>query len=109
MGTVLGQIDGLVSSGDIDWALLTMGLAGGLTLFLIGMSRTTDALKALAGDRLRGTLARLSTNRVTGMGTGALTTAIIQSSSVTTVVVVGFVSASLLSLGQAAPVIIGAN
>ncbi|HSL57404.1 MAG TPA: Na/Pi cotransporter family protein [Acidimicrobiales bacterium] len=109
MGTVLGQAGGITSTTDIDWTLLVMGLAGGLTLFLLGMGRTTDALKALAGDRLRATLARFSTNRFTGMGTGALTTAIIQSSSVTTVVVVGFVSASLLSLTQAAPVIIGAN
>lgn len=99
----------LAATDDIDWLELGMGLAGGLVLFLLGMSQVTDALKAIAGDRLRWTLAKLSTNRMTGAATGTVVTAVIQSSSVTTVLVVGFVAASLLSVVQAAPVIIGAN
>jgi phosphate:Na+ symporter len=96
-------------AGEVDWLILAMGLAGGLALFLIGMGRVTAALKAVAGDRLRSTLARLSSNRVTGAATGAAVTAVIQSSSVTSVLVVGFVSANLLSLTQAASVIIGSH
>ena len=92
-----------------DWPTLIMGLAGGLTLFLIGMGQVTDSLKALGDDRLRWALARLSSNRFLGATTGGVITAIIQSSSVTTVLTVGFVSAGLLSLVQAAPIIIGAN
>ena len=94
---------------SIDRVTLGMGLAGGLALFLIGMSQVTDALKALGDDRLRWTLARLSSNRVLGATTGAAVTAVIQSSSVTTVLTVGFVSAGLLSLWQSASVVIGAN
>lgn len=94
---------------SIDWFELGMGLAGGLALFLLGMGQITVALKAVAGDRLRVVLAKLSSNRFMGAATGSVTTAVIQSSSVSTVLVVGFVSASLLSVTQAASVIIGAN
>ncbi|MDH3295190.1 MAG: Na/Pi symporter, partial [Acidimicrobiia bacterium] len=94
---------------DIDWGTLLMGLAGGLALFLVGMGQVTEALKALGDDRLRWALARLSSNRFMGATTGGLVTAVIQSSSVTTVLTVGFVSAGLLSLTQAASLIIGAN
>ncbi|MEE9417255.1 MAG: Na/Pi cotransporter family protein [Acidimicrobiales bacterium] len=93
----------------VDWSDLILGLVGGLALFLLGMERVTNGLKALAGDRLRWTLAKLSSNRFAGMATGGVVTAVIQSSSVTTVLAVGFVSASLLSLTQAASLIIGAN
>lgn len=92
-----------------DWVSLGLGLAGGLALFLIGMDQMTDALKALAGHRLQRILSALSGNRVTGALTGAVSTAALQSSSVTTVLTVGFVSAKLLTLTQAASVIIGAN
>ncbi len=94
---------------DIEWWKLIMGLAGGLALFLLGMGQVTEALKALGDDRLRWALAKLSSNRVMGATTGAAVTAVIQSSSVTSVLTVGFVSAGLLSLTQAAGVIIGAN
>ena len=97
------------ASSSIDWFDLFMGLAGGLALFLLGMGQITVSLKAVAGDRLRTVLARLSSNRFMGALTGAVTTAVILSSSVSTVLVVGFVSASLLSVTQAASVIIGAN
>ncbi len=93
----------------IDWVDLTMGLAGGLALFLLGMGQVTDSLKALGDDRLRSALARLSSNRVLGAATGGGVTAVVQSSSVTTVLTVGFVSAGMLSLTQSAGVIIGAN
>ncbi len=93
----------------VDWVDLAMGLAGGVALFLIGMGQITVSLKVVAGDRLRAVLARLSSNRIVGAVTGSITTAVIQSSSVTTVLTVGFVSASLLSVTQAASVIVGAN
>jgi phosphate:Na+ symporter len=97
------------AASDIDWLTLFMGLAGGLALFLLGMGRVTASLKELAGDRLRSTLARLSSNRIVGAATGATVTAIIQSSSVTSVLAVGFVSVNLLSLTQASSVIVGSH
>lgn len=86
-----------------------LGLFGGLALFLFGMERLTIALKAVAGNRMRYYLERLTTNRVRGAVVGAGVTAILQSSSITTVLVVGFVSAGLMSLGQSVGVIMGAN
>ena len=79
---------------------LVMGLLGGLALFLFGMEQMTSALKELAGDRMRFFLGKLTGNRVTAAATGAFVTAVIQSSSVTTVLVVGFISAGLMSLSQ---------
>ncbi len=92
-----------------DWVALAIGLTGGLALFLIGMDQMTDALKTLAGHRLQRILTALSGNRIAGAATGAITTAALQSSSVTTVLTVSFVSAEMLGLTQAASVIIGAN
>jgi Na+/phosphate symporter len=69
------------------------GLLGGLALFLYGMDKLTAGLKAAAGNQMKLLLARLTRNRVLGAITGAFVTAVIQSSSVTTVLVVGFVSA----------------
>ncbi len=94
---------------DIDVFLLLVELFGGLAIFLLGMDRMTEALRLIAGSRMRDVLARLTTNRFAGMLTGAGITAVIQSSSVTTVLVVGFVSSGLMSLVQALGVIIGAN
>ncbi|MCZ6679674.1 MAG: Na/Pi symporter, partial [Candidatus Poribacteria bacterium] len=88
---------------------MAMTLFGGLALFLFGMEQMADALKAVAGERLKFFLARLTTNRVTGAITGAVVTAIIQSSSVTTVLVVGFITAEVMSFSQAVGVIFGAN
>jgi len=88
---------------------MLMGLAGGLALFLFGMEQMAEALKSLAGDRLKNVLARLTTNRLSGAFTGAAVTAVIQSSSVTTVLTVGFISAGVLSLSQAVGIIFGAN
>jgi phosphate:Na+ symporter len=93
----------------IDWAVMSMGLFGGLALFLYGMEMMSDALKAVAGERMKDILAKLTTNRFMGAVTGAFVTAIIQSSSVTTVLVVGFITAGLMSLAQSIGVIMGAN
>lgn len=93
----------------LDWGSMAMALAGGLALFLFGMEQLTTALKAAAGARLKDVLARLTRSPATGALTGALITAVIQSSSVTTVLVVGFVSAGLMGLPQAIGVIMGAN
>lgn len=92
----------------ISLATLTAFL-GGLALFLFGIERLTSDLKQAAGDRLRSILVRLTGNRFLGLLSGAMITATIQSSSVTTVLVVSFVSAGLLTLTQAIPVIIGAS
>ena len=92
-----------------DWVALVVGLFGGLALFLFGLEQMTAALKAVAGDRLRLLLKRLTTNRLTGLATGAFVTAVIQSSSVTTVLVVSFVSSGLMTLAQSVGVILGAN
>jgi phosphate:Na+ symporter len=96
-------------SPELDVWVMSMGLVGGLALFLYGMELMADAMKALAADRLKDILARLTTNRFLGALTGAVVTAIIQSSSVTTVLVVGFITAGILSLSQAVGVIFGAN
>jgi len=88
---------------------MTLQLLGGLALFLYGMEKMTDGLKAAAGQQMNTLLARLTGNRLLGALTGAIVTAVIQSSSVTTVLVVGFVSAGLMTLVQAVGVIFGAN
>jgi phosphate:Na+ symporter len=94
---------------DIDLFLLLITLFGGLALFLLGMDRMTEALRVVAGDRLRGVLSKLTSNRFVGMATGAGVTAVIQSSSVTTVLVVGFISSGLMTFEQSIGVILGAN
>ena len=87
--------------------ILTM--LGGLCLFLFGMNVMGDALERRAGSSLRTILGKLTTNKALGFLTGLIVTAIIQSSSATTVMVVGFVNSGLMSLGQAINVIMGAN
>lgn len=109
MTHLLAAASGLQENSDIDVVVLLMTLFGGLALFLHGMDRMTEALKAVAGDRMRSILARLTSNRFFAVGTGAGVTAVIQSSSVTTVLVVGFVTSGLMTLAQAAGVIMGAN
>ncbi|MBU0551787.1 Na/Pi cotransporter family protein [Myxococcota bacterium] len=84
-------------------------LLGGLGLFLYGMSVMSEALQNVAGERLRGFLRKLTKNRFAGIFTGFAVTTIIQSSSATTVMLVGFVSAGLISLTQAIGVVMGAN
>lgn len=82
---------------------------GGLGLFLLGMSLLTDALKALAGDSLRGFLARFAGGRLSALASGAALTALVQSSSATSLATIGFVSAGLLSFEQGLSVVLGAN
>ena len=84
-------------------------LTGSLGLFLYGMKIMSEGLQKLAGDRLRGILTAMTTNRLTGVLTGMSITALIQSSSATTVMVVSFVNAGLLTLSQSISVIMGAN
>ena len=84
-------------------------LLGSLALFLYGMKIMSEGLQKFAGDRLRKILTAMTTNRVTGVLTGVLVTALIQSSSATTVMVVSFVNAGLLTLSQSIGVIMGAN
>ena len=84
-------------------------LIGAIGMFLYGMKIMSEGIQKAAGDKLRSILSAMTTNRVTGVLTGFLVTAIIQSSTATTVMVVSFVNAKLLSLAQAIGVIMGAN
>ena len=88
---------------------IILSMAGGLGLFLYGMRIMSDSIEKVAGARLRGILERLTTNRFTGMLVGVLFTAVIQSSSACTVMVVSFVNSGLMTLTQAAGVIFGSN
>ena len=97
------------ADGALPVAAMLMAFAGGLALFLHGMDGVTSGLKGLAGGSLSRLLARLSGNRVAGVATGVAVTATIQSSTVTMVLVIGFLSAGLLTLSQSVGVIIGAN
>lgn len=97
------------TSNPLEVGTIIMGLFGGLAIFLYGMEQMTDALKLVAGSGMKNILARLTTNRFKAAFAGAFVTAIIQSSSVTTVIVVGFISAGLMSLSQSVGIILGAN
>lgn len=88
---------------------LVFFVLGGLGLFLYGIKLMSEGLQVLAGDRLRRIISAVTDNRVLGVGTGLLVTMIVQSSSVTTVMVVSFVNAGVMQLSQAASVILGAN
>ena len=92
-----------------DYLTIGMKLLGALGLLIYGMRMMSEALQKMAGPQLRHILARMTTNRLTGMLTGTLVTCAVQSSSATTVMTVSFVSAGLLTLGQAISVIMGAN
>lgn len=94
---------------SLEFLPAVFGLLGGLALFLFGMEQMTNALKTVAGRRMKNLLARMTSNRIMGAITGAFTTAVIQSSSVTTVLIVGFISAGLLQLKQAISIIMGAH
>ena len=86
-----------------------LNLLGGLSLFLFGMNVMGQALERRAGSNLRTLLGKMTTNKAAGLLTGLAVTAVIQSSSATTVMVVGFVNSSLMTLGQAINMIMGAN
>lgn len=85
------------------------GLVGGLAMFLFGMNMMSEGLQKAAGEKMKSILAMLTKNPILGVLAGALVTAVLQSSSATTVMVIGFVSAGLMKLPQAISVILGAN
>jgi len=97
------------ANGDHNWVRMGLELIGGLALFLLGIDQLSDGLRVAAGDQIKAILKRFTSTWVTGAMTGAAITALIQSSSVTTVLVVGFVSAGLMTLPQSIGVIFGAN
>ena len=95
--------------GDMNLLQVLGMLAGGLALFLFGLGLLTNALKTIAGARLQSVLGSLTANRFRGVLAGAGITALLNSSTITTVLMIGFVSAGLMTLGQTVPMIMGAN
>lgn len=93
----------------MEYVYLVLELCGGLGAFLIGMNMMSDSMSRLAHGRLKSMLNKTANNRIAGVGIGAATTMIIQSSSATTVMVVGLVNAGIMTLFQATAVIMGAN
>ena len=94
---------------DLNLVEMLGQLGAGLALFLFGLQLLTDGLKAIAGARLPAVLARMTSNRFKGLLAGAAITALLNSSTITTVLLVGFVSAGLMTLSQTVPMILGAN
>lgn len=94
---------------DSTLMLTILKASGGLGLFLLGMIIMTDGLRSLAGDMIRNALMRFTRSPVTGAAAGAVTTAILQSSSATTVAAVGFVGAGLMTFPESLGIIFGAN
>ena len=94
---------------EISWGLVITGLLGGLGLFLYGMEKMSEGMKLAAGNRFRSILKTLTANRVIALAFGALVTMVVQSSSATTVMLVGFVEAGLMSFGRSVGVILGAD
>lgn len=94
---------------SIDWPLVVIGILGGVAMLLVGVTQISSSLQSLSGTRMKSALGTVSSNRVTAAATGAVTTAVVQSSSATTVLTVSFVSAGLMTVTQAAGVVIGAN
>ena len=97
------------NADSISWGLLIISLLGGLALFLYGMEKMSEGMKKSAGDRLRTILAALTKNRVIALLVGTFITMVIQSSSATTVMLVSFVQANLMSFAQSIGVILGAG
>jgi phosphate:Na+ symporter len=108
---LFGWIDSIDPSelSKISWFTMLTNLPFGLALFLFGMGVMEDALRAIAGSRMKMWLKRFTYKPILGVATGAVVTAIIQSSSVTTVMLVSFVSAELMAFSRAIPVLFGAN
>jgi len=95
---------------DLDFILkIVFPVVGGLGIFLLGMKHMSEGLQAVSGDRLRKMISAVTNNRIMGVVTGVLVTCLVQSSSVTTVMVVGFVNSAIMNLMQAIGVILGAN
>jgi phosphate:Na+ symporter len=94
---------------DTDFLQIALNVAGGLGIFLLGMKHMSEGLQAVSGDRLRKIIGVATNNRILGVLMGMLVTMLVQSSSVTTVMVVGFVNSAIMNLMQAIGVILGAN
>ncbi|MGN0154731.1 MAG: Na/Pi cotransporter family protein [Lachnospiraceae bacterium] len=93
----------------MDNLQIVFGLLGGLAVFIYGMNLMSECLQKAAGEKMKSILAMLTKNPLLGVIAGALTTAVLQSSSATTVMAIGFVSAGLMTLPQAISIILGAN
>jgi phosphate:Na+ symporter len=100
-------LEGLIL--ELNFTSMIIGLIGGLGLFLFGMKMMGDGLENAAGDRLKSILEKVTSNRIMAVLVGTAVTAVVQSSSATTVMVVGFVNAGLMNLFQATGIIMGAN
>ena len=98
-----------VAADSPDWLQLGLGLFGGLALFLGGLQLLSEGMKKAAGQTLTTVLGKLTTNRFKGAVTGAFVTGILNSSTVTTLLVVGFISSGMMTLSQSVGVIMGAN
>jgi len=101
--------EGEAAAGSPDWLQLGLGLFGGLALFLGGLQLLSEGMKKAAGQTLKTVLGRLTSNRFMGAVTGAFVTGVLNSSTVTTLLVVGFISGGMMTLAQSVGVIMGAN
>lgn len=93
----------------MEWTHLAIGLAGGLSIMLYGIDTIGESLKVVAGDKMRVLMWRLTRNRIMALFTGGFVTVVMQSSTATTLLLLGFISARLMSLSQAIGVILGAD
>ena len=107
--SVLNPLKAADADGTIQWGMLIISLFGGLALFLFGMKQMSEGMKKTAGDKMRSILSALTDNRLIGMTVGAFVTMVIQSSSATTVMLVSFVQAQLMTFVQSLGVILGAD
>ena len=97
------------TANEPDWVQLFLGLFGGVALFLGGLQLLSEGMTKAAGDTLKTVLSKLTTNRFSGALTGAFITGVLNSSTVTTLLVVGFISGGMMTLAQSVGVIMGAN
>jgi phosphate:Na+ symporter len=97
------------STDAVSWGFLSIGLLGGLALFLYGMEKMSEGMKKSAGNKMRPILAAITRNRIIALIVGAFVTMVVQSSSATTVMLVSFVQAGLMSFAQSLGVILGAD
>ena len=95
--------------GGVDWVALSMGVLGGLVLFLFGVALLSDGSKEVAGERMRSLLERAAAHRVRGLLAGAAATTVLDSSSVTIILLIALVDGGLLSFAHTLPVILGSN
>ena len=103
------EAEAAANSSHISWGFLFIGLFGGLAFFLYGMEKMSEGMKKTAGNKMRSILAALTQNRIVALAVGAFVTMVIQSSSATTVMLVSFVQAELMTFAQSLGVILGAD